>query len=95
MAAKRVKDEIEPVDAPGDAKSRSVVGVSSDEGPRADTSLEKLAELRSVFKDGGTVTAGNSSPMNDGAAALLLATRDGLNKHDLEPIARVVSSAAC
>lgn len=94
MAANRFKDEIEPLDAPGDAKSRSVVGVSSDEGPRADTSLEKLAELRSVFKDGGTVTAGNSSPMNDGAAALLLATRDGLKKHDLEPIARVVSSAA-
>lgn len=94
MAASRFKDEIEPLDAPGDAKSRSVVGVSSDEGPRADTSLEKLAALRSVFKDGGTVTAGNSSPMNDGAAALLLATRDGLNKHDLEPIARVVSSAA-
>lgn len=94
MAASRFKDEIEPLDAPGDAKSRSVVGVSSDEGPRADTSLKKLAALRSVFKDGGTVTAGNSSPMNDGAAALLLATRDGLKKHDLEPIARVVSSAA-
>ncbi len=94
MEASRFKDEIELLDAPGDAKGRSVVGVSSDEGPRADTSLEKLTELRSVFKDGGTVTAGNSSPMNDGAAALLLATRDGLKEHDLEPIARVVSSAA-
>ena len=90
----RFKDEIEPLDAPADARGRSIVGVNSDEGPRADTSLEKLAELRSVFKDGGTVTAGNSSPMNDGAAALLLATQDGLKQHDLKPIARVVSSAA-
>ncbi len=90
----RFKDEIEPLDAPADARGRSIVGVNSDEGPRADTSLEKLAELRSVFKDDGTVTAGNSSPMNDGAAALLLATQTGLKQHDLKPIARVVSSAA-
>jgi acetyl-CoA acetyltransferase family protein len=53
-----------------------------------------LAKLPSVFKEGGTVTAGNSSPMNDGAAALLLATNAGLEAHGLEPMARIVSSAA-
>ncbi|HEX9762183.1 MAG TPA: thiolase family protein, partial [Acidimicrobiia bacterium] len=60
----------------------------------ADTSLEKLSGLPAVFKEDGTVTAGNSSPMNDGAAALLLATEKGLERHRLTPMARVVSSAA-
>ncbi|MFB3051337.1 MAG: 3-oxoadipyl-CoA thiolase, partial [Acidimicrobiia bacterium] len=50
--------------------------------------------FRSIFKEGGTVTAGNSSPMNDGAAALLLASKKGLNDHSLTPLARIVSSAA-
>jgi acetyl-CoA acetyltransferase family protein len=70
------------------------VTITSDEGPRDDTSLEVLAELFPVFKDGGTVTAGNSSPMNDGAAALLLATEDGLGRHGLEPMARIVATGA-
>ena len=65
-----------------------------DEGPRPDTSLEALAGLPPAFKKDGTVTAGNSSPMNDGAAALLLATEAGLARHGLIPIARLVSSAA-
>jgi acetyl-CoA acetyltransferase family protein len=56
--------------------------------------MEALAKLAPVFKEGGTVTAGNSSPMNDGAAALLLATEGGLETHGLAPTARIVSTAA-
>jgi acetyl-CoA acetyltransferase family protein len=56
--------------------------------------MEVLGRLPSVFKEEGTVTAGNSSPMNDGAAALLLATETGLKQHDLVPMARIVASAA-
>jgi acetyl-CoA acetyltransferase family protein len=56
--------------------------------------MEILGRLPSVFKDGGTVTAGNSSPMNDGAAALILATEAGIAEHNLRPMARIVASAA-
>ena len=90
----RFKDEIEPIEAPSDPAGRHTSLIESDEGARPDTSLETLASLRPVFKSGGTVTAGNSSPMNDGAAALLLATAEGLEKYDLTPMARIVSSAA-
>jgi len=68
--------------------------VTRDEGPRRDTSLEKLAALRPAFQEGGTVTAGNSSPLNDGAAALLLVSRDYARAHGLRPLARIRSSAA-
>jgi acetyl-CoA C-acetyltransferase/3-oxo-5,6-didehydrosuberyl-CoA/3-oxoadipyl-CoA thiolase len=94
IAAGKFEDEIVPLEAPSDARGRSLVTVDQDEGPRADTSLEALAGLSPVFKEEGTVTAGNSSPMNDGAAALLLATEKGLETHGLQPIARIVSSAA-
>ncbi|HEX5696552.1 MAG TPA: thiolase family protein [Acidimicrobiia bacterium] len=90
----RFEDELEPIDAPEDARGRTVVRIVSDEGPRPDTSLDALSKLPSVFKEQGTVTAGNSSPMNDGAAALLLATESGLNTHGLRPLARIVASAA-
>ncbi len=90
----RFADEIVPIEAPQDARGRSSVRITADEGPRPDTSLEALARLRPVFRSEGTVTAGNASPMNDGAAALLLATQHGLRQHGLEPIARIVSSAA-
>ncbi|MFO7547687.1 MAG: acetyl-CoA C-acyltransferase [Acidimicrobiia bacterium] len=90
----RFAAEILPLAAPGDPRGREVAIVDVDEGPRADTSLEALAALRPVFRDGGTVTAGNSSPMNDGAAALLLATEAGLERQALEPMARIVASAA-
>jgi len=86
-------DEIEPIEAPADAGRRNVVTVAEDEGPRADTSLEALAKLRPVFKEGGTVTAGNSSSMNDGAAALLLATGEWVEREGRRPLARVVASA--
>lgn len=90
----RFKHEIEPIEAPADARRRETVVVTEDEGPRPDTSLQALAALSPVFKAEGTVTAGNSSPMNDGAAAVLLATGDGLTEHGLEPMARVVGSGA-
>jgi 3-oxoadipyl-CoA thiolase len=92
--AGRFDDEIEPIDAPVDTRGKETRTIASDEGPRPDTSMEALAKLAPVFKEGGTVTAGNSSPMNDGAAALLLATDDGLRAHGLTPMARIVSSAA-
>jgi acetyl-CoA C-acetyltransferase/3-oxo-5,6-didehydrosuberyl-CoA/3-oxoadipyl-CoA thiolase len=94
VAAGRFDAEIEPLEAPTDHRHREMRTVTQDEGPRADTSLERLAALPSVFKKGGSVTAGNSSPMNDGAAALLMATESGLKIHGLEPLARVVASAA-
>jgi 3-oxoadipyl-CoA thiolase len=94
IAAGRFDDEIEPIEAPGDRRRRTTNLIEHDEGPRPDSSLEKLVALQPIFKDGGTVTAGNSSPMNDGAAALLLATEKGLTDHGLTPLARIVSSAA-
>ena len=94
VAAGRFDDEIEPIEAPVDARRRQTAMVDEDEGPRADTSMEALAKLPPVFKEDGTVTAGNSSPMNDGAAALILATEAGLSTHGLTPMARIVSSAA-
>ncbi len=94
VEAGRFDDEIEPIEAPTDPKRRSVAMIDNDEGPRPDTSSDKLAKLPPVFMEGGSVTAGNSSPMNDGAAAVLLATRTGLEDHGLEPMARIVSSGA-
>lgn len=94
VSAGKFDDEIEPIDVPVDPSKSSFHTIARDEGPRPDTSLAKLAELRTVFKDDGTVTAGNSSPMNDGSAALLLATEEGLDRHGLKPVARIVSSGA-
>ncbi len=70
----------------------NVTVFDTDEGPRADTSLESLAKLRPVFRKGGTVTAGNSSSLNDGAAAVLLASGDAVKRLGLQPVARVVAS---
>jgi 3-oxoadipyl-CoA thiolase len=74
-----------------DEDTGRLVGV--DEGPRGDTSLEALARLKPVFKPGGTVTAGNSSSFNDGAAAVLLATASAVDRLGLVPLARLVASA--
>ncbi|HEX3908063.1 MAG TPA: thiolase family protein [Mycobacteriales bacterium] len=68
--------------------------VAADEGPRPDTSLERLAKLKTVFRDGGVVTAGSSSPLSDGAAALVLASGDAVTRHGLTPVARVVAGAS-
>tara|TARA_Y100001934_G_C12335679_1_gene767457 strand:+ start:720 stop:1928 length:1209 start_codon:yes stop_codon:yes gene_type:complete len=68
--------------------------VARDEGPRAETSLEKLASLRAVFRREGSVTAGNSSTLNDGAAALVLCARDKAEALGLKPLARLVASGS-
>ena len=67
--------------------------VDADEHPRADTTLQSLAKLGTPFRDGGTVTAGNASGVNDGAAALLIASEQAASRHGLTPRARVVSTA--
>ncbi len=67
--------------------------VDTDEGPRPDTSAAGLAKLRTVFKAGGSVTAGNSSQMSDGAGALMLASEKAIKEYNLTPIARFVSFA--
>jgi 3-oxoadipyl-CoA thiolase len=91
MQAGRFKDEIVPVAVP--QRKGDPVTVDSDEGPRPDTSLEKLAKLKPAFREGGTVTAGNSSQVNDGAAALLLASHANARALGLKPMARVVATA--
>ena len=68
--------------------------VSADEGPRADTTLERLGKLRTVFRDGGIVTAGSSSPLSDGAAAIVVASEDAVRRHNLTPRARIVAGAS-
>jgi acetyl-CoA acyltransferase len=68
--------------------------VAADECPRRDTSLEKLAKLEPVFRKGGTVTAGNSSPLNDGAAALLIVSDTYARAHGFEPLAHIRTSGA-
>jgi acetyl-CoA acyltransferase len=70
------------------------VELERDENIRADTSLEKLSRLKPAFVEGGTVTAGNSSSLNDGAGALLMASAEGASTCGREPIARVVSRGA-
>jgi 3-oxoadipyl-CoA thiolase len=88
----RLKDELVPFEIAQRKGSPLVCG--KDEGPRADTSLEKLATLQPAFKKGGTVTAGNSSPLSDGAAALLLTTPQKAEQLKLKPLVRIVASAA-
>jgi 3-oxoadipyl-CoA thiolase len=86
----RLSEQLVPIDAPS-LNGRKVVTVDADEGPRPDTSLEKLARLPPIFRDGGTVTAGNASPLNDGAACLVLASEDVAGELGAEPLARVVA----
>ena len=81
-------EEIVPIEAP---QGRETVTVEADDGPRADASAEKLAALRPVFRDGGTVTAGNASTLNDGAACTLIASEAGVEQLGTEPLARLVS----
>jgi 3-oxoadipyl-CoA thiolase len=89
----RFKQEIVPVAIPqkkGDPKL-----VDTDERPRRDTTMESLAKLKPAFaKEGGTVTAGNSSGLNDGAAAVLVMSEEKAKALNLKPLARIVSSAA-
>ncbi|WP_213454138.1 3-oxoadipyl-CoA thiolase [Rhizomonospora bruguierae] len=87
----RLAAEIVPVPVPG--RRGAVTVVDTDEHPR-ETSLDRLAALPTPFRDGGTVTAGNSSGVNDGAAALLVASAPALTRYGLTPLARVDAAAA-
>jgi acetyl-CoA C-acetyltransferase/3-oxo-5,6-didehydrosuberyl-CoA/3-oxoadipyl-CoA thiolase len=89
--AGRLKDEMIPIEIP--QRRGAPLVHDKDEGPRADTSLEILAGLQPSFKKGGTVTAGNSSPLSDGAAALLITTPQKAEHLRLKPLARIVASA--
>jgi 3-oxoadipyl-CoA thiolase len=91
----RFAEEIVPVAIPPSGKKGEAKIVDMDERPRRDTTMESLAKLRPAFKkEGGTVTAGNSSGLNDGAAALLIMSEEKANELGLKPLARVVASAA-
>jgi acetyl-CoA acyltransferase len=100
QAENRFKDQIVPINVEhtfvnekGKKETKSYT-VEKDEGPRAGTSTEALAKLRPVFADGGSVTAGNSSQMSDGAAFVLVMSEEMVKELNLEPIARLVSFAA-
>jgi acetyl-CoA C-acetyltransferase len=87
----RFKDEIVPVETV-DAKKKPIT-IMVDEGFREDTTIEKLAQLKPAFKEGGNVTAGNSSQISDGAAAVVVASDEFVKKHNLKPFARIVGYA--
>jgi acetyl-CoA acyltransferase len=86
----RLAKEIMPVTV---RSGKQIVSVDRDEHPRADTSLEKLASLPTPFRTGGTVTAGNSSGVNDGSAALIVASERAVERFGLVPRARVIAAA--
>ena len=90
QATGRLAEEITPVSIP--QRKGDPVVVSEDEHPRQ-TSMEALTKLKAPFRQGGSVTAGNASGVNDGAAALIVASEAAANKHGLSPIARVVGAA--
>ena len=96
----RFQDQIVPitvdqtyVDENGKKQTKSYT-VNKDEGPRADTSKEVLGKLRPVFEEGGSVTAGNSSQMSDGAAFVMVMSEEMVKELNLEPVARLVSYSA-
>jgi acetyl-CoA C-acetyltransferase len=89
MDGGKFKAEIVPVEIK--QKKGPPVVVDRDEGPRADTTLEKLASLKAAFAENGAVTAGNSSTLNDGAAAVIVSSAEWAAQHNLKPIARILS----
>ena len=95
----RFQDQIAPIDVEetflgkDGKKQTKTYTVNKDEGPRADTSKEVLGKLRPVFAEGGSVTAGNSSQMSDGAAFVMVMSEEMVKEFNLEPIARMVSYA--
>jgi len=91
IAARAFDKEIVPVTIP--QKKGDPVVVAKDESPRPDVTIEGLAKLAAVFRKGGSVTAGNSSPINDGSSAALVVSEDVVKELKLEPLARVVSYA--
>ncbi len=95
-AAKAIKSgrlalEITPVEI--NAGKAGITTFDTDEHPRADTTPEQLAKLKAPFREGGSVTAGNASGVNDGAAAMIIASEAGAKRHGLTPIARVLGGA--
>ena len=87
----RLAREIAPVSVPDGKRGAKLV--ERDEHPRADTTLEALASLKTPFRSPGTITAGNAAGVNDGAAALIVASEAAMKKYDLTPLARVVGGA--
>jgi 3-oxoadipyl-CoA thiolase len=87
----RFAEQIVSVELPPRSKREEPRTLEADEGPREDTSLERLAKLKPAFREGGTVTAGNSSTLNDGAACLVLGTEETAKTLGREPLARIVS----
>lgn len=92
MRSGRMAEEIVPVDVPG--KKGTVATVADDTGPRPDTSLEKMAQLRPAFQPDGTVTAGNAPGLTDGAACLVVMERSEAERRGLEPLATIVSAGS-
>ncbi|QDF00073.1 thiolase family protein [Myxococcus xanthus] len=92
QAAGCFANELVPVEAP--QGKGAALRVDTDEGPRADTSLERLSTLKPAFRQGGSVTAGNASTLNDGASAVLLMSGKALRATGATPLARYVSSAS-
>src|SRR5690606_11256177 len=93
LEAGRFDREIAPIEVGRDRKSGQPIVFSRDEHPRPETTAEKLASLRPVFQKDGTVTAGNSSGLNDGACAMLIASDRAVKSFGLRPLARYVISA--
>jgi acetyl-CoA acetyltransferase family protein len=87
----RFAEQLVAVEAPA-VDGSGTVTVSADEGPRLDTSLERLAKLRPAFREGGTVTAGNASTLNDGAACVVLGSEEEAARLGAQPLARVVAT---
>lgn len=87
----RFKDEIVPVEVK--QRKGDPMVIDADEPPRPDTTLERLAKLKPAFEESGTVTAGNSSGINDGAAAVLIASKEMVDDQTWKPMARIVTSA--
>src|SRR5262247_4521038 len=85
-------EEITPISVPG-GKAGPIV-VDKDEHPRPETTMEGLAKLKPIVRNPGTVTAGNASGVNDGAAAMILASEAAVKKHGLKPVARVIGMAS-
>ncbi len=85
----KFKDEVIPIKINGN------LILEKDEYPRKDTNIDKLSSLKTVFKDGGTVTAGNASGLNDGAAAVVIMNNQSAKKRNLKPLAKIVSWAQC
>jgi acetyl-CoA acyltransferase len=90
MSSGRLAKEITPVTISG---RKGDVVVEADEHPRPETTAERLAKLKAPFREGGSVTAGNASGVNDGAAAMIIASEEAARRHGLTPIARILGGA--